>query len=98
MTSIEQNTISTEIPKLEDDAPPPPPHFGPTPSPPAKWENGRGLYFGTNAFMVMTTGAIEAILAFPPQSWEIGWKPPFYKQKVESGSQFDDLSQGRGVP
>ena len=28
------------------------------------------LYFGTNATLVLTTGAIEAIYEFPPQSWE----------------------------
>ena len=66
------NEESTEIPKLEDDAPT------------AQWGNARDLIFGTDASLVMTTRAIKAIFEFPPQSWEISEKPLFYKQKSKS--------------
>ena len=70
----------TEFPKLEDDAPSP----ISDPPPTAQWGNGIDLIFGTNASLVMTTGAIQAIFVFPPQSWEIGVKLPFRQQKSKS--------------
>ena len=33
---------------------------------------------------MITTGAIKAIFEFPPQTWEIGGKPPFCQQKSKS--------------